>query len=288
MEIAALGQGRGRKREGQGRGSLKSSFSRESPSIRSCGRPCSPIQSLRMAALLQRESDTVAKVILGLSKTLASTLELDEVLVRILDSIGARHSRRFLLPPPPQRQEPRGQGRHRLRGSGSHARHAHGPGAATRSTASSCESGTPMVIDDVSPGPALEPPAPAPQPIRSWMGIPLRASGEVIGMLAIDSRTAGAYTEEEREVADAFADLAAAAVRNARTLRDRQAQDRGARRRQQDRRGRRLAPRGGQALRGRGAEPRARYSRRASSTWRSGRRRRGSSACPSTPTTASG
>ena len=77
------------------------------------------------------------------------------------------------------------------------------------------ESGTPMVIDDVSLDPRWSP-LPGAHPIRSWMGIPLRASGEVIGMLAIDSWTDGAYSEEDLEVADAFADLAAAAVRNAR------------------------------------------------------------------------
>jgi signal transduction histidine kinase len=167
-----------------------------------------------MATLLQRESDMVAKVILGLSKTLASTLDLDKVLVRILDSIGLVipvDSCSLLL----------------LRGRSLEVRAAIGFGPEAKILGLRMdldqyplnrfviESGTPMLIDDVSEDPRWSP-RPDATPIRSWMGIPLRASGEVIGMLAIDSRTPGAYTEEEREVADAFADLAAAAVRNAR------------------------------------------------------------------------
>ena len=167
-----------------------------------------------MATLLQRESDMVAKVILGLSKTLASTLDLDKVLVRILDSISLVipvDSCSLLL----------------LRGRSLEIRAAIGfdPGQNLLGLRMDLdqyplnrfimESGTPMLIDDVSADPRWSP-RPGARPVRSWMGIPLRASGEVIGMLAIDSRTPGAYTEDEREVADAFADLAAAAVRNAR------------------------------------------------------------------------
>jgi signal transduction histidine kinase len=167
-----------------------------------------------MAALLQREPDTVAKVILGLSKTLASTLDLDEVLIRILDSIGlvipVDSCCLFLL-----------------RGRSLEARAA--IGFKDDSTILGMrldldkyplnrfviENGTPMVIDDVRLDPRWNPRVDG-APIRSWMGIPLRVSGEVIGMLAIDSMTPGSYTEDEREVADTFADFAAAAVRNAR------------------------------------------------------------------------
>jgi signal transduction histidine kinase len=167
-----------------------------------------------MASLLQREPDMVAKVILGLSKTLASTLDLDEVLVRILDSIGLVipvDSCSLLL----------------LRGRSLEVRAAIGFDAGQKILGLRMdldryplnrfviESGTPMLIDDVNQDPRWSP-RPDSSLIRSWMGIPLRASGEVIGMLAIDSHTAGAYNDDEREVADAFADLSAAAVRNAR------------------------------------------------------------------------
>jgi signal transduction histidine kinase/putative methionine-R-sulfoxide reductase with GAF domain len=167
-----------------------------------------------MSVTLQRESDTVAKVILGLSKTLASTLNLDEVLLRILDSIG------LVLPL---------DSCSLLLRSGNNLEIKAAIGFANQDTMLGMlldldghplnrfviETGTPMVIDDVNQDPRWSP-RPNSSPIKSWMGIPLCASGEVIGMLAIDSREAGAYTDEERDLAGAFADFAAVAVRNAR------------------------------------------------------------------------
>jgi signal transduction histidine kinase len=167
-----------------------------------------------MAVLLRRESDTMAKVILGLSKTLASTLDLDEVLLRILDSIGLvipMDSCALLL----------------LSGDRLEVKAAIGFEPTHQIVGLLLdldryplnrfviESGTPMLIDDVCMDPRWSPNS-RDSTIRSWMGLPLRASGEVIGMLTIDSRKPGAYTDAEREVADAFADLAAVAVRNAR------------------------------------------------------------------------
>ncbi len=167
-----------------------------------------------MTVLRRSESDAVAKVILGLSKTLASTHALDEVLVRILDSIKVvlpMDSCSLLL----------------IQDKSLEVRAAIGfdesPGILGMRMDLEryplnrfvVESGTPMVIDDVGLDPRWNPRA-GDRPIRSWMGIPLRASGEVIGMLSICSWEAGTYADEDREVADAFADLAAAAVRNAR------------------------------------------------------------------------
>jgi signal transduction histidine kinase len=168
-----------------------------------------------MSVLLRRETDTVTKVILGLSKTLASTLDLDEVLVRILDSVSLvipMDSCSLLL----------------LQGRSLELRAAIGFDPSDEILGMKMdfdgyplnrfvvENGTPMIIDDVSVDPRWSPRPTSRSGTRSWMGIPLRASGAVIGMLAIDSRGVGAYGEEEREVAEAFADLAAAAVRNAR------------------------------------------------------------------------
>jgi signal transduction histidine kinase/putative methionine-R-sulfoxide reductase with GAF domain len=179
-----------------------------------CELHSSPVQSSLVAVILQRESDTVAKVILGLSKTLASTLDLDEVLLRILDSIGLvlpLDSCSLLL----------------LDGKDLEIKAARGfedkddilgmlldlDGHPLNRFV--IETGTPMLIDDVSKDPRWSPHRDF-SPIKSWMGIPLCASGEVIGMLAIDSREAGVYGDEERELAGAFADFAAVAVRNAR------------------------------------------------------------------------
>jgi signal transduction histidine kinase/putative methionine-R-sulfoxide reductase with GAF domain len=170
-----------------------------------------------MATQPRRESDAAAKVVLGLSKTLASTLELDEVLVRVLDSIGLvlpLDSCSVFL----------------LRGASLEVRAAKGA-ARGRSfvgrligldslplNRSVIESGEPIVLDDVQEDSRWnkELDTEASLGVRAWMGIPLTASGQVIGMLSIDSRTPGAYGEAELGVASSFADFAAVAVRNAR------------------------------------------------------------------------
>jgi len=52
-------------------------------------------------------------------------------------------------------------------------------------------------------------------PIRAWMGIPLITSGEVIGMLAIDSYAPNTYNTKHLPLVTAFATQAAIAIRNA-------------------------------------------------------------------------
>ncbi len=52
--------------------------------------------------------------------------------------------------------------------------------------------------------------------IRSWLGVPLIARGEVIGMLAIDSTMPGHFTQEHVRLVTAFADQVAIAIENAR------------------------------------------------------------------------
>ncbi|HWQ15250.1 MAG TPA: GAF domain-containing protein [Roseiflexaceae bacterium] len=52
--------------------------------------------------------------------------------------------------------------------------------------------------------------------IRSWIGAPLLLNDEVIGVLNVDSRTPGAYSDEDAQLAFALASQAAQAIRNAR------------------------------------------------------------------------
>lgn len=54
--------------------------------------------------------------------------------------------------------------------------------------------------------------------VRGWMGVPLQTSGEVIGYVTIDSRTVGAYSENEAALAMPFANQAALAIKHARLL----------------------------------------------------------------------
>lgn len=50
---------------------------------------------------------------------------------------------------------------------------------------------------------------------RGWVGIPLRAQGEVVGVLTLESQTPNRYTRADAARAQAFAAYAALAVRNA-------------------------------------------------------------------------
>lgn len=52
--------------------------------------------------------------------------------------------------------------------------------------------------------------------ILSWMGVPLIIRDKVVGMLAVDSKEKGYFTEEDAKIAQSFASQAAIAVENAR------------------------------------------------------------------------
>lgn len=54
------------------------------------------------------------------------------------------------------------------------------------------------------------------QHIRSWIGIPLIARDKVIGLISIDHKEIGAYTEDDVNLAQAFANQVAIALENAR------------------------------------------------------------------------
>ena len=51
--------------------------------------------------------------------------------------------------------------------------------------------------------------------VRSWLGVPLLAAGEVIGLYSLDKAEANFFTSEHQELAEAFAGQAALAVYNA-------------------------------------------------------------------------
>jgi len=52
--------------------------------------------------------------------------------------------------------------------------------------------------------------------VHGWMGVPLFARGAITGLLTIDSRTIGAYSPADANLAQAFANQAAIAIENAR------------------------------------------------------------------------
>lgn len=60
--------------------------------------------------------------------------------------------------------------------------------------------------------------------IKSWLGVPLIAQNQVIGMLSVDSSEPGHFTEEHARLASAFANQAAVAIENTRLLENSQQQ----------------------------------------------------------------
>jgi diguanylate cyclase (GGDEF)-like protein len=52
--------------------------------------------------------------------------------------------------------------------------------------------------------------------VRGWMGVPLLVRGEIIGMFSLDNHTAGAYSEADAVLVQAFANDAASVLENAR------------------------------------------------------------------------
>ena len=159
-----------------------------------------------------------SEVLLGLfGRTLLSTLDLDQILVRILDSLSLVvrcDSSSLSL----------------LEGNVLVVRAAKGFKEGDDIVGSRrklqyfaldrfiIETGVPLVLDDVRKDPRWmgEHPIPSFQRIRGWMGIPLVASGQVLGMLGVDSLKPNAYTEDDLAAARAFADFAAMAMKNAR------------------------------------------------------------------------
>lgn len=72
----------------------------------------------------------------------------------------------------------------------------------------------PVIIGDVDAAPGWIKSS-STRDVRSWIGAPLIARDEVIGMLTVDSREVDKYTEENVAEVAAFADYAATAVANA-------------------------------------------------------------------------
>ena len=78
-----------------------------------------------------------------------------------------------------------------------------------------------VVVDDVQRSPEWQASEiPETQAIRAWIGAPLIVKDQVMGLLAVDSHQASAYSAEDSQVVAAFAEQAAVALLNARLFAD--------------------------------------------------------------------
>jgi diguanylate cyclase (GGDEF)-like protein len=78
--------------------------------------------------------------------------------------------------------------------------------------------GQPVILQDAQADPRFEKWGNAVHS-RGWMGLPLRAHGELIGYLTVDSKRVGAYSQQDAALVQAFADEVALAISNARLFR---------------------------------------------------------------------
>jgi signal transduction histidine kinase/predicted hydrocarbon binding protein len=158
----------------------------------------------------RRQTDTLLQA----ASVVTSTLELDELLTRILDQL-----RRVVSYDSASVQLLKGEGLQVIAVHGFSA-----PEQVLDITFSPQErlpnwtvvhEGRSLNLADV---PALYPEfrQPTDCPIRSWLGVPLRVQERCIGMITVDREQPGGYTEEEVRLASAFADLAALSLENAR------------------------------------------------------------------------
>jgi signal transduction histidine kinase len=162
----------------------------------------------------ERERRRQADTLLQAASVVTSTLELDDLLTRILDQL-----RRVVDYDSASVQL--------LKGEELQVIAVHGfsdPKQALDVTFSPQERLPNWIIVhegrslNLADAPALYPEfrQPTSRPIRSWLGVPLRVQERCIGMITVDREQPGGYTEEEVRLASAFADLAALALENAR------------------------------------------------------------------------
>ncbi|MBN1887342.1 MAG: GAF domain-containing protein [Thermoflexales bacterium] len=71
----------------------------------------------------------------------------------------------------------------------------------------------PLVLSDVNDE-RLWKPMPQTSHVKSWIGAPLIAKGQVIGLLTLDHRKAGCYTQQSGDLVAAFGDQVAIAIHN--------------------------------------------------------------------------
>ncbi|MFV1858991.1 MAG: response regulator, partial [Anaerolineales bacterium] len=169
-----------------------------------------------------RESAEIANALSEAASVLNSTLNLDDVLDRILVAVGRvtpHDAANIMLLSKADGNE---QEAKIVRGRG-YGKRGHGQSLLklrlrltdVPNLLELADTGLPRAISDTQ---ASDKWVPIPETawIRSWAGAPLRVEGETIGFLNVSSEKAGFFTQESADRLQAFADQAAVAIHNAR------------------------------------------------------------------------
>ncbi|MBI1257567.1 MAG: PAS domain S-box protein [Chloroflexi bacterium] len=174
------------------------------------------ITDLKRAEEAEREQRQFAEALSTTAALISSTLNVDEVLDRILSQVAAVHtlsSAEVLLIDGRDAYVVR-SGRKDDRTNAALMRQRF-PLDSTRNFSEMIATGKPVIITDVNDYAGWITVEAAPW-IRSAVGAPIRLEGETIGFLSITSAEAATFTERHATQLQAFADQAAIAIRNAR------------------------------------------------------------------------
>ncbi|MCC7446585.1 MAG: SpoIIE family protein phosphatase [Anaerolineae bacterium] len=163
---------------------------------------------------LEVQRRTTARTLLEMSRALNSSLDLNEVLQRILRELGnilPHDSASIMLFNEEDRtvtiaaetgDDPSASGRVAL------------PLNEVRGVREVLVTGKPVVINDCLTDPRWR--AVPGSATRAWLGVPLRVREESVGVLNINSGTQNRFQSDDMDLAEAFADQAGVAIQNAR------------------------------------------------------------------------
>lgn len=176
------------------------------------------ITDLKNAEAQEREQRTLAEALRDTAGLLNSTLNLTEVLDRILANIGrvVPHDRADIM----LVEAGMVQSVRQRAGLGQDSTNASSSLAFPVSDLPSLElmelTGTPLIIPDVKHyAPWVK--RPDTEWVRSYLGAPIRVEQQVIGFITLNSATAGFFNVTHAERLQVFADQAASAIQNARS-----------------------------------------------------------------------
>jgi PAS domain S-box-containing protein len=172
----------------------------------------------RQVEIAEREQRALAEALRDSAAALNSTLDLDDVLDRILDNVGRvvpHDTSNIMLIENDEAYIVRSRG-YLDRTDTATVKQLRFSIAETLNLRRMIETGEPIIIPDVMMYEGWVKNPDEASWHRSYVGAPIKVDGEVIGFVNLDSETPGFFRPEHAERLQAFADQAAIAVKNAR------------------------------------------------------------------------
>ncbi len=181
---------------------------------------CRDITDRRRAEAAEQTHRAMVDALRDISALLTSTLDLDEVLDRILTNVRRVVPNRrasVMLIEDEMASVARSQGNYGD-GSSNVLDALRVPIEAFPALRHMAETGEPLIADELATG-AGQAILPRMEQAHSYLGTAIRSDGRVIGFLNLESDEPGAFNERHAQWLQAFADHAAIAIRNARLYR---------------------------------------------------------------------